>query len=356
MGHDQVDRAGRLGHGASIATAAIPAQPPPASGGEPLPVSVVIPAFNRAEMLERALASVAAQTPRPPLEVIVVDDCSTDETGEVARRWGAQVIRHDENQGEAAARNTGLAAAGEDWVALLDSDDEWLPHLLATLWPLRGGHQLVAGASLACRPGDPVVTFQGTVTPRPVVLRSPRSLIFPCNFIGVSGAMVRRDAALAAGGYRVGLQQGADLDLWIRLLERGTGIVSPRAVALYHVHPGQVTQNAPAMWSGHQRVAQTYADRPWWRERTLRRWQGGQAWDALRAALRARDAGAAGREALRAVSDVDRLTGLLGLLVWRWASRRRAAAVTRDGAGAPTSSSSSSAWSSGLGASPRGRP
>ena len=98
-----------------------------------LPVAVVIPAHNRANMVARAVRSALTQRPNPPTEVIVVDDCSNDETGEAARLAGARVIRHHVNRGEAEARNTAIRAATQPWVALLDSDDEWLPHHLAEL-------------------------------------------------------------------------------------------------------------------------------------------------------------------------------------------------------------------------------
>ncbi len=261
----------------------------------------------------------------------MVDDCSTDDTGEVARRWGARVLRHEVNQGEAAARNTGLAAATQEWVALLDSDDEWLPHCLSTLWKLREGHLLVAAACLACPEGEEWHRFQGVVASCPLVLESPCPLIYPGNFIAASGAMVRRTAGLEAGGYRSGLRQAADMDLWIRVLERGTGIASPEVVSLYHVHPGQVTQNARAMWRGHELVARSYADRPWWRPHTLERWRGAQSWDALRAALRARSSGEAARETARMVSSWTRISGVIGVLAWRWRSRRRGSALARDG-------------------------
>src|SRR4029079_11385210 len=102
-----------------------------------LPITVVLPAFNRARLLERALRNVYAQEPRKPAQVIVVDDASTDDTPEVAKAFGAQLIRHGRHLGgNAAARDTGLRAARYQWVALLDDDDEWLPHHLETVWEL----------------------------------------------------------------------------------------------------------------------------------------------------------------------------------------------------------------------------
>src|SRR5205814_6119521 len=104
---------------------------------EVLPVSVVVPAHDRADVIERALRSVAEQRDCEPAEVIVVDDRSTDRTAELAEAHGARVLRHDRNRGQAAARNTGVRATVQPWIALLDTDDEWLPDHLAVLWPLR---------------------------------------------------------------------------------------------------------------------------------------------------------------------------------------------------------------------------
>ena len=98
--------------------------------GQPT-VTVVIPTWNREDLLPRALTSVARQT-RPPEEVLVVDDGSTDGTEGMIRRQfpGVRYLRQ-ENRGVAAARNRGIEVARGDWLAFLDSDDEWLPEKLA---------------------------------------------------------------------------------------------------------------------------------------------------------------------------------------------------------------------------------
>lgn len=97
-------------------------------------ISVVIPTFNRRESLERALTSVFNQSVHPH-EIIIVDDASTDETATYLQAIDAspvpiKVLSHTENGGVSAARNTGIAAAKGDWIALLDSDDEWVPNKL----------------------------------------------------------------------------------------------------------------------------------------------------------------------------------------------------------------------------------
>ncbi len=120
--------------------------------GYPLPITVIIPAYNRADTVARAVASALAQRPSRPAEVVVVDDGSADDTAEAARLAGARVVRHSVNRRLGAARNTGLSNATQPWIALLDSDDEWLPHHLASLWPLRGTHVLIAASALRCAP------------------------------------------------------------------------------------------------------------------------------------------------------------------------------------------------------------
>ena len=97
--------------------------------GQPT-VTVVIPTYNRMGLLSRALTSVARQT-RPPDEVVLVDDGSTDDTERLIRRQFPDVrYLQQENRGVAAARNRGIREAKGEWLAFLDSDDEWLPHKL----------------------------------------------------------------------------------------------------------------------------------------------------------------------------------------------------------------------------------
>ncbi len=99
-------------------------------------ISVVIPSFNRAHLLERTVGSVVRQTYKD-LEIIIVDDCSEDNTYEVIQslrnKWKKHTItyiKHPHNKGESGARNTGIRAATGEYIAFLDSDDEWHPDKL----------------------------------------------------------------------------------------------------------------------------------------------------------------------------------------------------------------------------------
>jgi GT2 family glycosyltransferase len=98
-------------------------------------LTVIIPSLNGARGVDRCLRALAAQSIRPRLEILVVDDGSTDDTASVARAHGVTVVSHPVNLGIAAARNTGLNAAAADIVAFLDDDcepePEWARHLLS---------------------------------------------------------------------------------------------------------------------------------------------------------------------------------------------------------------------------------
>lgn len=93
-------------------------------------ISVVIPAYNSAVYIRETLESVLAQT-SPPLEVIVVDDGSTDETAAIVRTYAGRIrLLQQENKGVSAARNLGIQQAQGDYIAFVDSDDLWLPEKL----------------------------------------------------------------------------------------------------------------------------------------------------------------------------------------------------------------------------------
>ena len=101
----------------------------PADGAvtDPTTVTVVIPAYNAGRWIVETIRSALDQT-HAPLEVIVVDDGSTDDTAAVAERFPAPVrVLRKSNGGPASARNRGIAAASGTWIALLDADDRWLP-------------------------------------------------------------------------------------------------------------------------------------------------------------------------------------------------------------------------------------
>lgn len=300
---------------------------------------MIIPAFNRADTLPRALRSVLAQTVRPA-EIIVVDDHSADDTAELAQQWGARVIRHEHNQGAAAARNTAVAAATQPWIAPLDSDDEWLPHHIATLWPRCADHVLVAGATVSWFDDDPQAPpmYAGYVRPRPHTLRSPAPLI-PQNLIPASAVLVRREAVLAAGGYNTELKYAEDWDLWLRVLEQGTAGILPRVLSVYHRHGGQKSGHEVGPAETHNRIVRSRIGRPWWSATLEERWNGIRLWDQLEVALSEGRRREAALLAGRLLAHPQRLAGV-ALRRWRfWMSVRRSERLTLTNPPAPVAGS-----------------
>jgi glycosyltransferase involved in cell wall biosynthesis len=289
-----------------------------------LPVSVVIPAHDRERLLPRALRSVWAQQPALPSEVIVVDDCSSDRTAAVAAEGGALVIGHGRNLGAAEARNTGVRAAGEPWIALLDSDDEWLPHHLATLWRHREGRVLVAGAALAVG-GD--VRYAGVVGDAPVELCSPAQVVFPENPVPLSGTLVRRDAVLGVGGFDASLRYAEDFDLWLRVLERGPGLSLPTVVYRWSRHNGSKSLDGAGPRETQRAIVGRYAGRSWWSERLAEQRAAVAEWDDMRQALSDGRRCDAARSALWLAARPARLGGVARLLAHRRRVRRRTAEV-----------------------------
>lgn len=191
-------------------------------------VSVILPTYNRARTLERAVRSVLAQT-QPDLELLVVDDGSTDHTSQVLAGIHdprLHVIRQD-NRGPAAARNAGIAAARGDWLAFQDSDDEWLPHKLAA--------QLAAA-----RNADIGFVLSGYQVDHPGMARAirPESALRRGNPIPdlldgwpiiTPTWLVRRTLVQQLGGFDERLHCFEDWDLVFRLsdLTRMTAIAGP---------------------------------------------------------------------------------------------------------------------------------
>ena len=95
-------------------------------------ISVVIPTYNRAEIVSRAIKSVQDQTLQP-FEIIVIDDGSSDDTRRITKEQFSHCrYYYQENQGVSSARNLGIQKAESEWIAFLDSDDEWKPNKLVS--------------------------------------------------------------------------------------------------------------------------------------------------------------------------------------------------------------------------------
>ena len=201
-------------------------------------VSIVVPTRNRAPLLGRTLASALAQR-LVPLEVIVVDDASTDATPALLDEIGddrLRTVRHPQRCGVAAARNTGVAAAAGRWVAFLDDDDLWSPFKLA--------RQLDA---LLARPGpgwaiDGAVVVDGGLRvigaqPPPAEVELS-TLLLSSNVVpgGASGVVADRELVLDVGGFDPQLSLLADWDLWTRLALCAPAVAVAEPLHAYRLH------------------------------------------------------------------------------------------------------------------------
>lgn len=212
-------------------------------------VSVIIPTFNRAELLAGAIESALRQTAAAYCEVIVVNDGGADETPRVVRGFGSDVRYIEQpNAGLAAARNAGIRASRGAFVALLDDDDRWLPEKIAAQLLYITQHRraaLVTTRSLNVRPG-------GAATPRrlpDIPLNTPFDAL-PCllrtNFIPPSSVLTRRSALDAVGLFRDDLRQAEDLELWSRLAGWGPFLCLGEPLTLYSAStPGSLSGAIP---------------------------------------------------------------------------------------------------------------
>lgn len=203
-------------------------------------VSVVTPVYNRADYLPEALDSALSQE-FEGLEVVVVDDGSTDGTPEVLRRYGDRIrVHRQENAGQSAAVNTGVGLARGEFVAFLDSDDAWLPGKLARQAPMLDAEPRAAllYAAVEFMDGD----SRPIPDPRPP-RRTPSGdvlgEILGGNFIRTPTALFRREAFLAAGGYDPALKCVNDWDMWLRLATGRPVLRDPVPSARYRLHADQ---------------------------------------------------------------------------------------------------------------------
>ncbi len=187
-------------------------------------VSVVIPAYNSSEFIAKTLDSVTAQTFRD-FEIIIVDDGSPRDTSEAAAAYmreknlPGKVIRQP-NAGIAGARNTGMAAASGQYIALLDHDDFWYPEKLARVIDI-----FAANPSIGLVTHDVDITRDDKVIRKYVCGANTKNvtdyLLFEDNLLTPSSTVFTREAAFKIAGFRENPEfcSVEDYDFWIRLSE-----------------------------------------------------------------------------------------------------------------------------------------
>jgi glycosyltransferase involved in cell wall biosynthesis len=208
----------------------------------PTEVSVIIPTYNRRELVQRAIDSVLAQT-HPIDEILVVDDGSTDGTGDALRaRYGERIRYHrQDNAGVSAARNAGMTLATGRYFALLDSDDLWLPEKTARqvawldAYPEFG--MVLCDVVRVDADGTPYDTFH-----RRDVLREDgwalRWLLLNPSLVPAS-VMFRREVFETCGGFDPTLRTAEDIDFHLRVARQWRiGVVEAPLVEAMRGHDG----------------------------------------------------------------------------------------------------------------------
>jgi GT2 family glycosyltransferase len=229
---------------------------------EPNLISVVIPAFNYGHFLPQALEGALAQA-GVDLEVIVVDDGSTDETSEVLRHYGSNIrVLRQANQGLSAARNSGIAMARGGFLVFLDADDLLPPGALISQFEFLRDHAEIGLA--VCR-----TAYFEECDPNGSPKECGRWRLFLhdldvhlCHFnvAPPHAFMIRRQALQAAGPFDTSLKACEDHDLWFRAIREGESIMAnPELEVAYRRHSGSMSHNLANQWLHdallHERIA-----------------------------------------------------------------------------------------------------
>jgi len=219
-------------------------------------VSVVIPAYNSAAVLGDAIDSVMTQS-YSPIEIIVVDDGSSDATAKVV--WNYSEVRYlrQSNRGPSAARNHGIAEARGEYIAFLDADDVWLPRKLAEQMSVLEYHsgaglvfadmQFFSAAAAAQVSMFETHGFTAEFFGQDNRVIDAPSKLVRTNFIPTSTVLAPKSALVKAGGFDEQFTKSEDWDLWLRIALRWPIVYSPKVLMMKRVHEINTSLDAEGM-------------------------------------------------------------------------------------------------------------
>jgi len=225
-------------------------------------VSVIIPTHNRAHLIGRAIQSVLDQTYQD-FELIVVDDGSTDNTEKVVNSYDDRRIRyikHDENEGGAAARNTGIKAARGEYIAFQDSDDEWLPEKLEkqmkvfeTVSPKVG----IVYTDMKNKSKGGKVMHSPKIMPEDGIIYE-QALDFRVMGIGIQTAVIRRECFGKAEMFDEKIPRSIDQEFFIRLSKYYYFYHIDEPLVNYFVSPVSITSDNKALVVAKKLILEKY--------------------------------------------------------------------------------------------------
>jgi glycosyltransferase involved in cell wall biosynthesis len=225
-------------------------------------ISVVIPAYNRAATLSRAINSVLHQTYRN-VEAIIIDDASSDDVLNVVANYNTgaiRCIRHEVNKGGAEARNTGIANANGEFLAFLDSDDEWLPGKLEKQMALittKGSEYglIYTGVNICGEAGKLLRTVSASFD------GDAKEKILVRNFITTTSSVFTRRAVVAqAGCFDPAMRSCQDWDLFIRLCRICKVACVDQTLVNHYWNDAnnRISKNSEAVVAGHKAIQSKY--------------------------------------------------------------------------------------------------
>lgn len=209
-------------------------------------ITVLIPAFNAAATIRRAIDSALAQSYQDH-EIVVVDDGSLDATSDIVATYDStkvRLLRLARNQGEGGPLNEGIAVARGELIAFLDADDEWLPDKLDRQVAALRDNPAAVMASCACR----FVDAQGRLLrefgmpPPGIDAREVWRALLAASFIAKPCVVARRQALQAVGPFDTRVAVGADQDMWIRLSLAGEVAFVREFLTIVHDTAGSLTK------------------------------------------------------------------------------------------------------------------
>ncbi len=204
-------------------------------------VSVIIPNYNHARFLGDAIRSVLAQTYRP-VEIIVVDDGSTDNSGEVAAGFGDQIrYIYQTNAGLSAARNTGLRAAKGSLIGVLDADDMYEPNFLETLVAALQADPQADGVYCGYRFVDEANNPLPQIENRPLPSTDLYPALLDGNFFVPESVFLRRRVYDEVGFFDESLRACEDWDVWLRAARKFRLIHAPHILTRHRVLAGSMS-------------------------------------------------------------------------------------------------------------------
>lgn len=223
-------------------------------------VSVVIAAYNAAAFIAEAITSVLAQDYQGPIECIVIDDGSTDNTGEIASTFAATRVIRQSNSGASAARNRGVAEAGHPWIAFLDADDRMAPARIRRQLERLSEEPTASLCATARR----VIDQSGQ--PMPEQPDSPPTRIdtsdlFAANPITFSSLLLSRRLFASLGGFNTCMSHAEDYEFELRASMQGPIICIADRLTDYRLHGAQATGKEVPMAIGRLRARESFLTR-----------------------------------------------------------------------------------------------